>query len=66
MCGKVIEGHTSTIHLGIISHVRSEARKGKRNPEKGRYGSEYDLAQLEKARNRWRAWRAERAEEMKL
>ena len=44
VCGKVIEGTANTIHLGVISHVRSEARRGERKPNRGHYGSEEDLA----------------------
>jgi len=37
MCGKIIKGKRNTIHLGIISHIRAEHRKGLRKPNDGTY-----------------------------
>jgi hypothetical protein len=31
ICGKEINGKSNTIHLAILSHIRAEYKKGKRN-----------------------------------
>lgn len=30
VCGKVIEGRSNTVHLGIFSHIRAEFKRGER------------------------------------
>ncbi len=37
VCGMCIQGKRNTIHLAVISHVKSEHRKGLRKPNDGTY-----------------------------
>jgi len=34
ICGKVIRGEINTMHLGVLSHIRMELRKGLRPKSK--------------------------------